>query len=122
MRFSPAVVTFVGRKSDGKVVPVYDIRMPDMLHSGERLLLWPWSGVECSKSEQRNNAEYILANKKLVPTPQPPKSASFFHFFDFLFSVDFSTRLAGNCGKSFCGSLPAHFVCTCRQFATEKSS
>lgn len=84
MRFSPAVVTFVGRKSDGKVVPVYDIRMPDMLHSGERLLLWPWSGVECSKSEQRNNAEYILANKKLVPTPpQPPKSASFFPFFRF---------------------------------------
>jgi len=87
--------------------------MPDMLHSGERLLLWPWerSRVECSKSEQQNNAEYILANKKL-----PPKSA----FLSSFFSVDFSTRLAENCGKSFCGSLPAHFVCTCRQFAREE--
>jgi len=59
--------------------------MPDMLHSGERLLLWPWerSRVECSKSEQQNNAEYILANKKL-----PPKSAFLSSFFLLTFQLD----------------------------------
>lgn len=71
-------------------------------------------GAECSESEQQNNAEYIPANKKL---------ASAHLSFLLSFFVDFSTRPdGGNCGKSFGGSLPAHFVCTCRQFASERSN